>query len=118
MKKLDLGERPASRGDLPAWYAAALVAPAASGLSVADYAAEIGVTPVTLYQWRRRLERDAGNKPTPGRLVEVTVARSTPPGSSSPNLIVRLVAGRRDIEVPPGFDSHDLRRLITTIEQC
>ncbi len=118
MSRIDLSERPTSREDLSAWYSAALDAQAASGLSMVDYAALIGVTGATLYQWRRRLAADSGGEPGPGKLVEVTIARQAPPAGSSTNLLVRLGDGRRSIEVPRGLDSGDLCRLITAIEQC
>lgn len=107
------------REALSRWYAAALAAQASSGLSMADYAVEIGVTAATLYQWRRRLSSgevvgsEGGSGP---RLVEVTVS----PGgvAAADPLVVRLADGRRAIEVPRGFDSEDLRRLVTVLESC
>ena len=116
MRRIELGERPTSREDLAAWYSSALEAQAASGLSVADYAARIGVSVPTLYQWRRRLESPACGSQDRAKLVEVTIARQTPT-SATADMIVRL-GGNRRIEVPPGFDSNDLRRLITLLESC
>jgi transposase-like protein len=101
---------------LSEWYAAALADQAASGISVAEYAARLGVSVPTLYQWRRRLGspgRDTAAVDT--KLVEVTLARPEPVANT---LVVRVCAGRRSIEVPRGFDDDELRRLIAVIESC
>ena len=55
MRERTIEVRPTSRRDLASWYARALEAQRASGLSVADYAMRIGVSAPTLYLWRRRL---------------------------------------------------------------
>ena len=77
MAKVDLTHRPASREELETWYSAALAEQESSGLSVADFAEELGVTATTLYQWRRRLSatsaEDRRRQPSPKGLVEVTV---------------------------------------------
>ena len=114
-----LGPRPSSRAELVAWYRAALSAQARSGLSVADYAEEIGVTAATLYLWRRRLTV-AGEDAAPDRqaqLVEVTVADEGEAGSGA-TLVVRMKCRRRSIEVSPGFRDDDLRRLVAVLESC
>lgn len=116
MRRIDLGGRPTSRGDLAAWYSAALEAQAASGLSVADYAERIGVSVPTLYQWRRRLESPTASDAAGAKLVEVTVTR--PAASGCDGMVVRVCDGRRSIEVPSGFDGDDLRRLVAVLESC
>lgn len=91
-------------------------AQAASGLSVADYAARIGVSVPTLYQWRRRLEsRPLRGKSRP-KLVEVALAGPAP--SATDGMVVRVCQGRRSIEVPDGFHGDDLRRLVAVLESC
>ena len=115
MRRIDLGERPTSREDLAAWYSAALDAQARSGLSVSDYAKQIGVTGWTLYDWRRRL--GSGRARDRAKLVEVTVARSAG-AEGGGALVVRVGDGRRSIEVPRGFDGDDLRRLVAVLESC
>jgi transposase-like protein len=117
MRRIDVRERPKSRSELAGWYSAALADLAASGLSVAKYADQLGVSTWTLYEWRRRLgvapqaatERKA-------ELVEVTVAQPTE--STADSMTVRVCAGRRSIEVPHRFDADDLRRLVTALESC
>ena len=119
MRRIDLGQRPTSREELADWYATALAAQASSGLSVSAYAAQLGVTAATLYQWRRRLacEGDGDHEGLPANLVEVTLARSTP-SVAEHRLLVRIGDGRRSIEVPRGFDAADLQRLVTALESC
>jgi transposase-like protein len=111
-----MGERPSSRVELAAWYARALEVQASSGLSVTEFAEEIGVTPTTLYQWRRRLCDSAGGDRSQAKLVEVLLA-TTKADSAAKALVVR-VPGGRSIDVPQGFDDGDLRRLLAVLESC
>lgn len=85
MRRIDLGQRPTSREELADWCATALAAQASSGLSVSAYAAQLGVTAATLYQWRRRLacDGDGDHEGLPANLVEVTLARSTLDGEDA-----------------------------------
>jgi len=121
MERIDLSRRPRNRGDLEQWYAAVLEDQATSGLSVTDYADELGVTATTLYQWRRRLstsdpsEPELERQPTTG-LVEVMVQRA-PVATQEPSFVVRL-GQDRGIEVPSRFDATELQRLITVVESC
>lgn len=117
MRRIELGERPTNRGDLAGWYAAALAAQAASGLSVADYASQIGVAVPTLYQWRRRLQSAGDGHDTRTNLVEVTLARPTSTVTTN-SLMVHINDGHRRIEVPRGFDGDDLQRLVALLESC
>lgn len=116
MRRIDVGPRPTSRDELARWYAGALEAQAASGLSVAEYAGRIGVSVPTLYQWRRRLDSQGHDDSNDSRLVEVTVAR--PAKATEGSMIVRLCSGRRSIEVPRDFADDDLRRLVEVLESC
>ncbi len=119
MQRIDLGERPRDRNGLAQWYAAALEDQASSGLSVTDYAFEIGVTAATLYQWRRRLSAPGGGDRTQdgAGLVEVTVKRG-PVTENAGSYVVRVRGVDRCIEVPRGFDCDELRRLVTLLESC
>ena len=117
MRRIDLGERPTSREDLAGWYGSLLEQQAESGLSVTDYAARVGISPWTLYQWRRRLasscDDDRAARP---KLIEVAVAQ--PELLAAGGLVVRLDDGRRSITVPSGFDADELRRLVEVLESC
>ena len=117
MRKRSIGERPGSRRDLAGWYASALEAQRASGLSVAEYATRIGVSAPTLYQWRRRLEAAGGDEEAQTRLIEVTGERQVAE-SDEGDLVVRLAGGRRSVVVPLGFNGDELRRLIGVLESC
>jgi len=120
MRRIDVGPRPTSREELAAWYAEALEAQAASGLSVAEFAQRMGVSMPTLYMWRRRLGSRSRPAQLPARLVEVTVARPCSESfeATRPTLVVRLCSGRRSIDVPAGFDDDDVRRLVAALESC
>jgi transposase-like protein len=117
MRRIDVGPRPASRDELAAWYAEALEAQTASGLSVAEFAGRIGVSTPTFYAWRRRLGASAPRE-LPAKLVEVTVTRASSGATAVRDLVVRLCSGRRSIDVPAGFDDAELRRLVATLESC
>ncbi len=119
MQDIDLTERPRSRGDLAAWYAAALEDQAASGLSLPGYADELGVTATTLYQWKRRLSAEDGGEFETSRslgLVEVSLDDRERAGDSVP-FVVRL-GHDRCVEVPRRFDDQDLIRLVGILESC
>jgi len=117
MRNRSIGERPVGRRGLAGWYAAVLKAQRASGLSVAEYATEIGVSAPTLYQWRRRLEPAGRDGQGVTRLIEVTEARQAAEADDG-GLVVRLAGGRRSVVVPHGFDGNELRRLIGVLESC
>lgn len=123
MEHIDLNERPRRRDELAGWYAAALEDQASSGLSMAEYASELGVASATLYQWRRRLsseEQAEFDTPRSFGLVEVFSEVQPPAGSPAETagpLVVRLGAGRC-VEVPSRFDDGELMRLITVLESC
>ena len=112
--------RPTSRSELAAWYQAVLEDQERSGLSVADYAEEIEVTPATLYNWRRRLDSVPPRAPLheAAGLVRVQVRREAErPDAGTGALVVRIARGR-SIEVPPGFDADELARVIEVLEEC
>jgi len=119
MQDIDLTVRPQSRDELADWYTAALEEQASSGLSMSDYADELGVTPTTLYQWRRRLSADdAAEFETPGSLglVEVAIEDRSSAASVDP-IVVRLGNGRC-VELPRRFEDDDLIRLLEILESC
>lgn len=112
--------RPKTRDELAGWYEELLREQRTRGASISEVAAQAGVTPTTLYAWRRRLRAGQGKESTPrtGGLVRVRVQqgdqerRPTPPP-----LVVRLADGR-SVEVPHGFDADELRRLLDAVSQC
>ena len=119
MQRIKVSRRPRSRNELASWYAEALDEQAASGLSVSEYAGQLGVTPATLYQWRRRLSgEDSGEFGTAGSvgLVEVTLEGNSS-GISTRPFVVRLGHGR-SVEVPPRFDDTALMKIVATLESC
>lgn len=120
MRRNAIESRPTSRAELAEWYSDLLEQQAASGLSVTAFAAQVGLSAWTLYEWRRRLLGTASTKqespPTGPRLIEVSIARPELPGDAV--VIVRLVDGRRSIAVPHGFDGEELRRLVSVLESC
>lgn len=117
MRRIAIGQRPSSRGELASWYSSILEQQASSGLSVTKFAEQAGVSAWTLYDWRRRLSSvAAGATPPKVELIEVSIARSEPAGSGG--MVVRLGDGHRSIVVPPGFDGDELRRLVTVLESC
>lgn len=103
---------------MPSWYSSLLEQQAASGLSVYQFAERAGMSPWTLYEWRRRLSgsTDSGPEAAAPKLVEVAITRSEPVTVAW--MVVRLGDGRRSITVPPGFDSDELRRLVAVLESC
>ena len=54
--------RPQRREDLASWYSEVLADQEVSGLSVGEYAVALGVTPTTLYLWRRRLSTQTARR--------------------------------------------------------
>lgn len=100
---------------MAAWYRALLERQAESGLSVTDFAASAGVSAWTLYDWRRRLAGRDGDRDAAPRMVEVAVVPT--PAPTGTGIRVRLRSGHR-LDVRPGFDDHELRRLIGVLESC
>ena len=118
MTTIHAESRPASRSDLAAWYEAALDEQEGSGLSVAEFADEMGVTPTTLYSWRRRLESSPpGPQGEAAGLVRVQVSHNVVQAVTPAALVVR-VGNDRAIEIPPGFQAEDLVRVIEVLEAC
>ena len=85
----------------------------ASGLSIAAFARERGVSAWRLYDGRRALRKRAARKEST-EFVQVHVRPV--PASSSP-IEVELDAGVR-LRVPADFDEDDLRRLLGVLASC
>lgn len=111
--------RPTSRSELSAWYEAVLNAQESSGMSVSEAADEVGVTPSTLYQWKRRLSPAPGDlQPTAPGLVQVHVTGAPDHFGEEARSVVLRLGEDRSIEVPDGFDSSELARLIEVVVSC
>jgi len=114
--------RPTNRNELSAWYESVLLEQERTGLSVTEAAEEVGVTPVTLYAWRRRLrgwidneENEADEAPT--QLIRVHLRTNEEAERTSMPFVLRL-GGDRVVEVPSGFDAKELARLIEVVSEC
>jgi hypothetical protein len=99
-----------SSGETDTSRRAVLAAQARSGLSVPDFAAARGLSPATLYAWRRRLglTRPRGGR----RLLEVAVAPA-PRGS-----LVFQLFGRHRLELPADVGDDELVRLLRALAAC
>lgn len=87
-----------------------------SGQSVAAFARERGLSPWTLYKWRRDSAGGATRliaAPEPD-FVQVTVRPAEAPRSA---LQLELEGGLR-VNVPAGFDEGELRRLLEVLTSC
>lgn len=91
-----------------------------SGLRRKEFCAAHGLSVHTLDAWRRRIaESGSQEKIVPVEIVEDSAARrgSMRPGSIRQYGQFRVVLGQGlRIEVDPGFDGAELRRLITALE--
>ena len=106
------------RAELAEYYRELLAEQEESGLSVAEFAEEVGLSGATLYAWRRKLSLDieGGNRPT-GQLVEVSVACSKEAVQRSSSLILR-VGDEFEVELDEDFDAGALRRLLEVLGAC
>lgn len=104
-------EAPSSRAELAEYYAGLLAEQESSGLSVAEFADEVGISSATLYSWRRRLE----GAPRTRHLVEVKIADDHTEGDS---MLVLRVDDRFAIEVPANFDRDALSHLLEILGEC
>ena len=123
MRRPNLTERPTSRDLLASWYAAALEEQVTSGLSMAEFADELGVSAATLYQWRRRLansdDRSVIADNSEPELIEVLLGNPQrgPSRRSSMCFTVQLT-NSRSIDVPSDFDADTLQRVVRALESC
>lgn len=89
-----------------------LAAQESSGLSVARFAHEHGISSWTMYKWRRRLREESEEGKPP--FVEVRVVEEGGPARA---MAVELESGIR-VHVPGGFDESELRRLLGVLSSC
>ena len=104
------------RREREAYYEELLDEQEESGLSVAAFAEEAGLSAATLYSWRRRLGRAATRGGTAG-LVEVCVS-DIAAIREAPGRIVVAVAGGTRIELDADFDESALERLLGVLARC
>ena len=105
------------------WGRQHLEAQAESGLSVHDYCFAYGLEAHTLYNWRRRLNRE---RPTPtgkddasrlpAQLVFAEVVLVSPAPVSSESVVEVVLRGGRRLQVGADFDEEALRRLVGLLE--
>jgi transposase-like protein len=97
-----------------------------SGLSTAEFAAELGINPHSLTYWAWTLKREAGGQKRvwPKKSRKQAVARNATV-SSTPFVEVKShtprgqfeleIRGRR-LHIPDGFDAQQLRSLLAVLE--
>lgn len=82
-----------------------------SGLTGAEFAAQLGVKEATLRHWKWQLER---RLKSPGaEFIEVVAARDAL--TAEPQAL-EVVVGELRVVVPVGFDEDTLRRLLRVVE--
>ena len=93
-----------------------------SDLTVAEFAAELGVNPNTLSYWKWRLGKEArdGRKrsaasQTKPRFVEVKPPEPSP--VSAPERIEIVLEGGMLVRVPAAFEPETLRRVISALAE-
>lgn len=94
-----------------------------SGLTTAEFAAELGVNPRTLTYWAWALKREASgaSKQRPVKTMTPADAGAPVPGfveiarSPSPGRFELEVRGRR-LHIPSAFDAQQLRALLEILE--
>ena len=112
MRDRDLwsGSRPATEAERSEYLAAV----EASGLSTREFALRTGISPWTVYGWRRMLAGKKGERRETS-LVEVRVlegSRNRVAGEE----VAQLDCGAWTVRVPCGFDEGEMRRLLDLVE--
>jgi transposase-like protein len=102
--------------DLEAYYGELLDEQEESGLSVAAFATEVGLSAATLYSWRRRLGR-AGTRGGGAALIEISVKGEERSYGSQGRMVLAVSDGVR-IELDAEFDESALERLLGVLDRC
>lgn len=102
------------RGDLEAHYERILADQERTGLSMRELAREHGVTPATLYAWRRRLRESSAAS---GGLIAVDVVDRAAQLSSGGQYEIALPSGVT-IRAPRDFDAGRVRELLDAVRAC
>jgi hypothetical protein len=112
-----LAARPSRREDLGAWYSRLLEAAERAGTPVPVLARRLGCSRETIYSWRRRMTKQAGETSRPAvGLVRVQVSDPTPEPDAG-RLEVRTRTGR-SVLVSTGFDPSTLAAVVAVLERC
>ena len=117
MSTFDPSRRPSGGLALSRWYARAFAEQQSRGLSMVELASEVGVSVVTLYQWRRRLSDSEAESVQSGGLIELKIdePRTTEQRGSS----FRLDLDSRGVlEIPCDFDAEALGKLLEVLRTC
>ena len=99
-----------------------------SGLTTAEFAAELGINPKTLTYWAWTLKREAGGKKRvwPAKKRPAAAGRGTPaqgptfvelPRQGSSARFELEIRGRR-LHIPSAFDAQQLRALLEILESA
>ena len=94
-----------------------------SGQSLVAFGKAEGVTYSKLLYWRKKLgshaRRKAPRKPSESpKLVPVRIVPDPSPVESRPDKFEVWFANGTSLDVPPGFDENDLRRLVGVLLSC
>ena len=98
--------------ELAEYYRGLLEEQIERGLSVTEFAEEVGVSAATLYSWRRRLRDEPA--PRGGRLVQVAVSETSHEGGR----VILRVGEEYEVELGADFDADTLRRLLEVLDGC
>jgi transposase-like protein len=99
--------------DLAAYYDDLLEEQEDRGLSMAEFAEEVGVSAATLYSWRLRL-RGQGQQ---AKLLEVDLVEGES-RTRKQGAFTLKVSDRISLEVPSDFDEGALARLLGLLDRC
>ena len=102
------------RSELAAHYERILAEQERTGASMREVAGNYGVTPATLYAWRRRLREDGESL---GGLIAVDVLDAEPSTRSSSQYEIVLPSGVT-IRAPRDFDAGRVRELLEVVRAC
>lgn len=109
-----MDSRTLDRSELRGHYARILAEQERTGASMREVAWKCGVTPATLYAWRRRLrERDDAA----GRLIAVDVVRDAAPVEARASYEVVLASGVT-VRAPRDFDAGRVKELLELVRAC
>lgn len=99
-----------------------------SGLTAAEFSAEVGINPRTLAFWKWKLSKEDAGAPTkprapkaqstaiqPARVDAVTFVELAP--SRDRPVPIELVVGRYVVRVPGSFDADVLGRVLDVVER-